>query len=611
MLLLVAAGCLINTELYKERLAAVTDDDGDGVNDDQGDCDDVDADRYPGAVELCDGIDNDCNDVVDDGTYEAEVCDGVDNDCDGATDEDLATTWFLDGDGDGYGNDARSTEDCAQPSGHVAEGADCDDGDAGLYPGAEELCDELDNDCDGSTDEDLPTSTWYTDADGDGYGTGDPVDTCAEPDDVATVDGDCDDAAADSYPGALETIDGRDQDCSGTVDDLLAEADAVVFTGTVTDGRLGSALLWADLDADGRDDLVVSAPGRGIGADPCSVLAIDAGDLASGDLSLATPLYESAYTDCGTAIAWVEAEGVVLVGEPREEGGGQVSIVDDEGALVGALAGDSSADVGSSIAVGQDMTGDGIDDLALGGPSRAVSYSREGVVYLLPGLPTSGDVDAAADHEIRGDASGARFGLRLASGGDVNADGYDDLLVGSEEYGDGGRAWLFLGGASLPSTAPEADAVFEGVSGDQLGLSVGLDVDSDADGWPEIAIASPGSSALLLFSGATRGTVTAADASSRLSGAASDDYFGVAHSPGGSAGGLVLGARDGDGRDGRVYWIADLSSGGGASDAAATVAGGSSSRLGGALAVSGTWWAMGAAQWGSLDEGAAVVIEVE
>ncbi len=610
MFLLAVAGCLINTELYKERLDAVTDDDGDGVNDDQGDCDDVDADRYPGAVELCDGIDNDCNDAIDDGSYDTEACDGADNDCDGEIDEDLATTWFLDGDADGYGNDARSTEACAQPSGQVAVGGDCDDGDAALNPAATETCDEIDNDCDGDTDEDLATSTWYTDADADGYGTGSAIEACAEPPGVSALDGDCDDTAADSYPEAPESIDGRDEDCSGTADDLLAETDGIVFAGSVADGRLGTALLWADLDADGRDDLVASAPGRGIGADPCSVVAIDAGDLSSGDLSLATTLYSGSYTDCGTALGWVEAEGVVLVGEPRADSG-QVDVVDGSGSIVSVLTGDSSADVGTSLAVGGDMTGDGVDDLAFGGPSRAFTYSREGVVYLLPSLPESGDVASIADWEIRGNEEGARFGLALAGGGDVNGDGYDDLLVGSAECGEGGRAWLFLGGLSIPATADAAGAIVEGSSGDDLGQSLGLDVDIDDDGQPEVAVAMPGASALLFFSGAETGALAPGDARATVGGAEADDDFGAAHASGGAAGGLVVGAPDGAGKGGVAYWIDDVASGASAADAAAMITGATSSRTGSALAISGNWWALGATQWGSLDEGALVVLEVE
>ncbi|MBU7001912.1 MAG: CHAT domain-containing protein [Theionarchaea archaeon] len=163
------------------------------------DCNDNDASIYPGAIELCDGKDNDCNGVVDDdfdrdgdgcttcggdcndndaSIYPGaiELCDGKDNDCDGAVDEDF------DKDGDGY----------------TTCGGDCNDNDASVYPGATELDDGKDNDCDGLTDEGLAE-----DKDHDGY----------------SLPSDCDDNDASVHPGATELCDKKDNDCDGTVDD--------------------------------------------------------------------------------------------------------------------------------------------------------------------------------------------------------------------------------------------------------------------------------------------------------------------------------------------------------------------------------------------------------
>ncbi|MFH1462759.1 MAG: putative metal-binding motif-containing protein [Pseudomonadota bacterium] len=129
------------------------------------DCDDADDGVNPGVDEESmgpDEQDNDCDGVVDECSesdpsvtwHSAEVCDGVDNDCDGLVDEDLAGTWYPDADGDGWGDDAGATERCEGGSGWVTEPGDCDDGDAGVHPGALERCDGVDDDCDPETGED-------------------------------------------------------------------------------------------------------------------------------------------------------------------------------------------------------------------------------------------------------------------------------------------------------------------------------------------------------------------------------------------------------------------------------------------------------------------------
>ena len=272
--------------------------DGDGFTTDE-DCDDADPSVHPGAEEACDEIDNDCDGEIDEGadsvyygdvdgdgfgdpgtTIEAcgapsgyvedatdcddddadvnpaadELCNGMDDDCDGLIDDEddslvqnSAPTWYMDADGDGYGVDVVSVQACVAPSGYVATSDDCDDDNATVFPGADEYCNGIDDDCDGDIDEDTvdAETRWYPDADGDGYGDpGEVLIQCNQPTGYVLDATDCDDADPSTYPGSTEYCDGTDNDCDGLVD----EDDAV-------DG----ATWYADGDGDGYGDAATSS----------------------------------------------------------------------------------------------------------------------------------------------------------------------------------------------------------------------------------------------------------------------------------------------------------------------------------------------------------------
>ena len=184
--------------------AAICDADGDGVGQAL-DCNDNDSTVYPGATELCDNLDNDCNDIVDDI----------------AEDSLEGTIYYADADGDGFGDDLVTMNSCTVPEGYVAEAGDCNDEDDAINPNAEEVCDELDNNCDGEIDND-PTdpSSFYMDMDGDSYG--DPaelVEACAAPEGYVENMDDCDDTNDTVYTGADEICDGLDNDCDSDIDE--------------------------------------------------------------------------------------------------------------------------------------------------------------------------------------------------------------------------------------------------------------------------------------------------------------------------------------------------------------------------------------------------------
>ena len=199
--------------------------DGDGFNDSE-DCNDQFANVFPGAPELCNGIDDNCDGSVD------EVDPGNDG------------NWYMDADGDGYGDATQPSYDCAMPDGAAASSDDCDDANADVHPNAPEAdcTDPPDYNCDGSVG--------WADADADGFAACaecDDTDPNANPDateqpytgvdedcDLATPDDDldndgfgfaqdCDDADPNRSPGLDEQpYNGLDDDCNtATLDDDL------------------------------------------------------------------------------------------------------------------------------------------------------------------------------------------------------------------------------------------------------------------------------------------------------------------------------------------------------------------------------------------------------
>ncbi len=536
------------------------DQDRDGFGVLQGDCDDHDDTIHPAAPEVCNGIDDDCDGTVDDdaeggewfyvdydgdgfglGAYAdqhcaesvpgwarergdcddgdaavypgaEELCNGIDDDCDGRSDEGAvdAATWYTDDDGDGWGDDAMTWPACEQPDGWIAQGGDCDDGDPDVHPEAEELCwTDDDDDCDGEPNEQdaAGCDEYYEDADGDGYGG---AGACfCEPVEPWLLDSstDCDDLDASIHPDAEELDDLIDQDCDGGVQ-VSISALTLRLTGEDENDIAGiSAAVVGDVDGDGWDDLLVGAHG-----DDANASASGAAYLALGPVTSDLALVDAEAKLLGTSYADYAGWQVAPAGD--QDGDGHADLVvgaygnDEQVSSAGiayvvygpvsgehqladadaVLWGSDASFLGWSIDGGEDLTGDGTPDLLLGAYASDVGSTDSGVAWVVPG-PISG---AHVVDEVAIGIVGERddwLGYCVAIGGDQDGDGHREVLLGApyDDLGDTATGSLLVFNTPVDADYMVADATVHGETNyDRLGYWVADGGDIDGDGYDDL-----------------------------------------------------------------------------------------------------------------------------
>ena len=502
------------------------------------DCDDSDPDTFAGATELCDGLDNDCDgsvpaDEVDgDGDFAlaCEDCDDsdptrnlLDSDGDGYTTcdgdcNDIDPTLHLgDGDGDGFSpcdgdcddndvgmypldldvdgftpceGDCDDTDVGLYPldldnDGYTPCEGDCDDGNISAYPGGAEVCDGFDGDCDGV----LPADE--ADDDGDGE---------------RICDGDCDDTNAAVHTGATEVCDGApDNNCDNVDDPLEIDDD-------------GDGSTECDGDCNDNDPDLEGLDADGDGWDTCS------GD-CDDDEPLATP--------DGTEICndWIDNDCDNTDNGCAMSGILQASLADAH--LIGEVSGDLA---GYAVGAAGDVNGDGIGDVMVGAYEADGAVSNEGVTYLLLG-PVAGDVDlSTADARLEGESSSDRSGVAVTSG-DFDGDGYGDVVTGAYVNGEGGAsagaAYIVYGPATgtIPLTTADARLIGE-EAGDYAGVSMAAG-DVDGDGFDDLLVGArrneeggADAGAAYLLYGPIYGDVDLSNADAKLVGDNSLDNLG-------------------------------------------------------------------------------------
>ena len=605
------------TELY--------DDDGDGLTESDGDCDDSAPDTWPGATELADSVVNDCDGTVDEGTerYDddldgyseeagdcddtnpsvatnfAEVADGIDNDCDGVADE---GTNVFDDDLDGMSEDEGDCDD-ARPEvyfgapeqvdgldnncdgiiegpsaydddgdGQSEDAGDCDDTNAVVFSGNVEQCNGIDDDCDGMVDINATDATfWYLDADIDGWGDTLSLDSgCESPEGAVSVGGDCDDEDSRFYPGAAESCEDReDLDCDRATSWSDADGDGYGVCEECDDTNRNVSPAAAELCSTSDDDNCDGEVNEA-GASGCGIVDLD----ADGDgWGVTTCVCDSVSAptapegDCDDD-AWDAYPGATeACGDATDEDCNGVAAVCgavgamelEDVATFVVFGAGVSQQLGGTINPGGDLNGDGYGDLVVG----SKTYSTVHVFF----SPLSGGHTAGGDDVtiISGSTSDRLADVR--STGDIDGDGDDDLYVG---LSGSGRGVLLFGPLSSDRSTATPDVTLTGPSFGYDSLS---GTDHTGDGQTDLLIY--GDSAVSLFAGPITADLTHTTDTWSISGS-SGTAFGRSMDGGKDFDGdgvddLVIGASgattSGNAQSGAAYLFfgpvdSDLSSGG-------------------------------------------------
>jgi hypothetical protein len=506
-----------------------------------GDCDDANPSINPGMPELCASGDENCNDV------EAEPDPAI-----------VFDVWYADVDGDGHGDPSVTLEVCNPPDGYVmAPADDCDDSDRYVYPGALEVCDGIDNDCN-KVIEDTDSANWFADTDGDGYGNAASfVNQCAEPSGYVRDDTDCDDGVTSTNPGAADICaNGVDDDCDESTDNCLFDINdaGFVFQGDQLGQGLGLSMRIGNFDGKGdRDDIlmgskwaekdngevyVVAGPMSGSlsAADAVTIApgiernyfgsAIGAGDANDDgvDDALVAPFlgaYSYLFLGPITSDRWdYEADAQIssltpidleVVGDFDGDGGSDfVVVADNTYVLSGTLSGtvDAMADAtyewSGGVAPGGmpipildvermgDMDGDGIEDLVMGS-----TQATEGVVWIVPGGLAGGTYLAQTEAMATIEAEG-EFASCIVTA-DYDEDGLVDLIADAPEVSESsthdhfGAVYGFFattlrdsGGKTLSQRDADTDWESAGGAGKQMATG-----DFDGDGHVDLAMGNP------------------------------------------------------------------------------------------------------------------------
>ena len=351
-------------------------------------------------------------------------------------------------------------------------------------------------------------------------------------------------------------------------DNMDSTADVLLTGAAVSDQYGFSVSTVGDVNGDGYSDLIVGAPQNDAGGSSAGRAYIYLNSMTGTDIADEFFTGEAASDGLGTSVSTagdVNGDGFndIIVGAPYNNAGGSAAgrsyiyfggtILNNTAdvVLTGKVASES---FGYSVSTAGDVNGDGYSDVIVGAYGNNTLGDYTGRVYVYFG---GINVDTVADVIMTGAASGDQFGFSVSSAGDVNGDGYSDVIVGAN-FNDSagatsGRAYIYLGGSIMNNIV---DVTMTGAaSGDNFGISVSTAGDLNGDGYGDIIVGAflndaGGTSAgraYVYFGGSVMNNI----ADLTFTGAAAGDQFGQSVSSAGDVNGdgyndVISGAPDND-----------------------------------------------------------------